>query len=196
MLVTHSSSASTDNLQKERKGIQALFEIADTWPQPKVFEEVARGVANFARETSKKLLIICPIFPLYLIHHSSHLTGQSKFQSPLLASKHLKWILENIENKNSAISLQLETALCYLAHLQNGKFLHTFNSASITIVRNEVIVTQFFSLAGEKIKQKVVIIAKKSSNEDIRIFAEITLNKIDHIGINDHTDTSWKPCRV
>ncbi|XP_048620414.1 serine/threonine-protein kinase/endoribonuclease IRE1a-like isoform X1 [Brassica napus] len=185
-----------NNLQKERKGIQALLEIADTWPQPKVFEEVARGVANFARETSKKLLIICPIFPLYLIHHSSHLTGQSKFQSPLLASKHLKWILENIENKNSAISLQLETALCYLAHLQNGKFLHTFNSASITIVRNEVIVTQFFSLAGEKIKQKVVIIAKKSSNEDIRIFAEITLNKIDHIGINDHTDTSWKPCRV
>ncbi|CAN6875769.1 unnamed protein product, partial [Brassica oleracea] len=157
------------NLQKERKGIQALFEIADTWPQPKVFEEVARGVANFARETSKKLLIICPIFPLYLIHHSSHLTGQSKFQSPLLASKHLKWILENIENKNSAIRLQLETALCYLAHLQN---------------------------AGEKIKQKVVIIVKKSSNEDIRIFAEITLNKIDHIGVNNHTDTSWKPCRV
>ncbi|KAF3597147.1 hypothetical protein DY000_02024969 [Brassica cretica] len=133
------------NLQKERKGIQALFEIADTWPQPKVFEEVARGVANFARKTR-----------------------QSKFQSPLLASKHLKWILENIENKNSAIRLQLETALCYLAHLQNG----------------------------EKIKQKVVIIAKKSSNEDIRIFAEITLNKIDHIGINNHTDTSWKPCRV
>ncbi|CAN7044583.1 unnamed protein product, partial [Brassica rapa subsp. trilocularis] len=157
------------NLQKDRKGIQALFEIADTWPQPKVFEEVARGVANFARETSKKLLIICPIFPLYFIHHSSHITGQSKFQSPLLASKHMKWILENIENKNSAIRLQLETALCYLAHLQN---------------------------AGEKIKQKVVIIAKKSSNEDIRIFAEITLNKIDHIGINDHTDTSWKPCRV
>ncbi|KAG2264511.1 hypothetical protein Bca52824_071590 [Brassica carinata] len=124
------------NLQKERKGIQALFEIADTWPQPKVFEEVARGVANFARETT---------------------------------SKHLKWILENIENKNSAIRQQLETALCYLAHLQN---------------------------AGEKIKQKVVIIAKKSSNEDIRIFAEITLNKIDHIGINNHTDTSWKPCRV
>ncbi|KAG5411693.1 hypothetical protein IGI04_008012 [Brassica rapa subsp. trilocularis] len=145
LLVTHSSSASTDNLQKDRKGIQALFEIADTWPQPKVFEEVARGVANFARETR-----------------------QSKFQSPLLASKHMKWILENIENKNSAIRLQLETALCYLAHLQNG----------------------------EKIKQKVVIIAKKSSNEDIRIFAEITLNKIDHIGINDHTDTSWKPCRV
>ncbi|WZZ73734.1 hypothetical protein YC2023_085104 [Brassica napus] len=134
-----------NNLQKERKGIQALFEIADTWPQPKVFEEVARGVANFARETR-----------------------QSKFQSPLLASKHLKWILENIENKNSAIRLQLETALCYLAHLQNG----------------------------EKIKQKVVIIVKKSSNEDIRIFAEITLNKIDHIGVNNHTDTSWKPCRV
>lgn len=56
--------------------------------------------------------------------------------------------------------------------------------------------TQFLSLAGEKIKQKVVIIAKKSSNEDIRFFAEITLNKIDHIGINNHTDTSWKPCRV
>uniref|UniRef100_A0A0D3DA77 Protein kinase domain-containing protein n=1 Tax=Brassica oleracea var. oleracea TaxID=109376 RepID=A0A0D3DA77_BRAOL len=123
------------NLQKERKGIQALFEIADTWPQPKVFEEVARG---------------------------------DNQKSPLLASKHLKWILENIENKNSAIRQQLETALCYLAHLQNG----------------------------EKIKQKVVIIAKKSSNEDIRIFAEITLNKIDHIGINNHTDTSWKPCRV
>ncbi|KAH0869778.1 hypothetical protein HID58_076800, partial [Brassica napus] len=41
VLVTHSSSASTNNLQVEPKATKGS--TVDKWPQPKIFEAVARG---------------------------------------------------------------------------------------------------------------------------------------------------------